>query len=203
MDIASLRGAVFATVHEFPARPGMNSVETAALLLNKQTGTVYNKASIDFDSADFTIGEVLTLMVTSADYRILQALAAVCFHAAVPLKDYRRTCDLELLDLLLPSRWPAATAPPRSAARSRTATSAPARSARSATPRSSRSPRNWRCWPGWRHSAMRGKPAPAPMRLVDNTQGRALKPQAVAQALAFLYSDDLLRRLAQRQAGGR
>lgn len=97
---STLRTAVYLTVHEFPARAGKNGVESAAQAIGRAPGTTYNKASPDSEQG-FTLAEVVALMDASGDYRILHALAQSCGHAVVVLGDYRRTSDVELLDLLL------------------------------------------------------------------------------------------------------
>ncbi|WP_439640576.1 phage regulatory CII family protein [Nevskia sp.] len=96
----TLRTAIYLTVHEFPARAGHNAVESAALAIGRAPGTVYNKAAPESEQG-FTLAEALALMTASGDYRILHALAQACGHSLVALGDYRRTSDIELLDLLL------------------------------------------------------------------------------------------------------
>jgi len=97
---STIRTAVYLTVHEFPACRGLNPVETAAQAIGRAAGTVYNKAATDSEHG-FTIAEIVMLMTASSDYRVLHALANSVDHCVVRLGDYRRTSDLELLDLLL------------------------------------------------------------------------------------------------------
>lgn len=100
MDVADIRRAVYLTVHEFPKRRGLNSVETAALALGRATGTVYNKADPGNDQQCLTLNEAVALMNASDDFRILHALCSSCDHSAVYLAPLQNISDLELLDLL-------------------------------------------------------------------------------------------------------
>lgn len=100
MDVRSIRHAVYLTVQEFPARRGHNSVESAALVLSRAPGTVYNKADPGNDTQGFYVEEAVALMISARDYRILHALASACDHAAIPLAPFRNTSDMELLDLM-------------------------------------------------------------------------------------------------------
>lgn len=100
MQSTTLRTAVYLTVHEFPTRAGHNAVESAALAIGRARGTVYNKAAPDSEQG-FTVAEAVALMTAAQDFRILHALAQACGHSVVELGDYRRTSDIELLDVLL------------------------------------------------------------------------------------------------------
>ena len=100
MEIADVRRAVYETVHEFPARRGLNNVESAALVLGLAAGTVYNKADPGNDQQGFYVEQAIALMLGAGDFRILHSAASACDHAAVKLGDYRRTSDSELVDLI-------------------------------------------------------------------------------------------------------
>lgn len=100
MDIADLRHAVYLTVHEFPKRRGLNSVQAAAQTLARAAGTVYNKADPGNDDQGFTLDEALTLMLASEDFRILHATATACDHVAVDLKPMRGCSNDDLLRCL-------------------------------------------------------------------------------------------------------
>lgn len=100
MEIADVRRAVYLTVHEFPKRRGLNSVESAALLLGRSAGTVYNKADPGNETQDLCLHEAVPLMVASGDFRILHAIAAAVDHVAVCLSPLRQCSDAALLDLV-------------------------------------------------------------------------------------------------------
>lgn len=92
--------AVYNLVHEFPAGKGGNSAAAAATVIGRSVGTVYNKADPSNEDASFALREIIALTLASNDYRVLHAFAQTCNHVAVPLGDYRRTSDLELLDCM-------------------------------------------------------------------------------------------------------
>jgi hypothetical protein len=99
-DNADIRHAVYQTVHEFPARRGMNSVQTAAQVLMRAAGTVYNKADPGNDDQSFTIEEMVSLMTAAQDYRVLHAVCSACGFVAVQLKGVSSLSDRRLFDLL-------------------------------------------------------------------------------------------------------
>lgn len=83
--------AVYQTVHDVGA-------EEIAKLTGKKVGTVYNKANADCEH-DFTGRELIAICSVTNDYRILQAIAQDLDHVAVPLGNFHRTSDVELLNL--------------------------------------------------------------------------------------------------------
>ena len=97
MDSADVAHAVYVTVKEFPARRGLNSVESAAQTIGRAVGTTYNKADPGTEDQAFTVHELVTLMLGAQDYRPLHAIAASCDHVAVSLTPVRSFSDAELL----------------------------------------------------------------------------------------------------------
>lgn len=99
--MADIRQAIYLTVHQYPGRGKLSHVESAALVLGKAPGTLYNKADPGNDQQGLLVEEAVALMLSADDYRILRAMAAVCDHAVVRLTQFRNVSDLELLDLLV------------------------------------------------------------------------------------------------------
>jgi len=83
--MADIRQAIYLTVHQYPGRGKLSSVESAALTLGKAPGTLYNKADPGNDQQGLLVEEAVALMLASNDFRILRAVAAVCDHAVVYL----------------------------------------------------------------------------------------------------------------------
>lgn len=97
---SDIRHAAYLTAHEFPPVGGLNSMESAAVVLGRATGTVYNKVDPGTDQGLY-LQEALQLVLASKDYRILHAFAAACGHVAVQLAPFGPCSDVELLDLFI------------------------------------------------------------------------------------------------------
>lgn len=88
-----LEDAIYRTIHEAPGgaiglapRVGMNP------------GTLNNKAYPGHE-AQLNLRESVPIQRDTQDFRILHSYCHLLDHAAIPLGDYSRTSDAELLDL--------------------------------------------------------------------------------------------------------
>ncbi len=96
---SQLDEAMWAVVHEFPrlARRKSGAVGLAPLV-GMRPGTLSNKVNPDLDSHHLTVHEAVAIQNAAKDFRILQAEAAILNHAVIPLGDFSRVSDVELLD---------------------------------------------------------------------------------------------------------
>jgi hypothetical protein len=96
----ALAMAIYRTVHDWrPADPAQpRGAVGLAPLVGMRPGTLSNKADPAHDS-ELTLREAIPVMRTAGDFQILAALAADVGHGIIPLGEFSKTHDLELLDL--------------------------------------------------------------------------------------------------------
>lgn len=87
-----LEDAIYRTIHE--AQGGAIGL---APRVGMNPGTLNNKAYPGHE-AQLNLCESVPIQRDTQDFRILHSYAHVLDHAAIPLGDYSRTSDLELLD---------------------------------------------------------------------------------------------------------
>jgi len=96
---SQLDEAKWAVVHEFPRQARRKSGAVGlAPLVGMRPGTLSNKVNPEIDTHHLTVDEAVAIQNAAGDCRILQAEAAILNHAVIPLGDFSRVSDVELLD---------------------------------------------------------------------------------------------------------
>jgi hypothetical protein len=91
--IDSLDQAIYDTIHGYKG-----GAVSLAPRVGMNPGTLNNKAYPGHD-AQLTLRESIPIQREARDFKILHTYASCLDHAVIPLGDYSRTTDLELLDL--------------------------------------------------------------------------------------------------------
>ena len=92
--IDALADSIYRTVHDGHPRGAVG----LGPLVGVRANYLSNKADPAHD-AELTLRESIPLMRTTQNYSILATLAAAVDHAVIPLGEFKRCSDTELLDL--------------------------------------------------------------------------------------------------------
>jgi hypothetical protein len=90
--------AIYHTVHDYRAPDGTRGPRALAPRLGVKPGTLSNKADPACDTHHLNVSEAAAVMLASGDCRILHSLAHLVHHIAIPLGDFSRVADLEVLN---------------------------------------------------------------------------------------------------------
>ena len=97
-DWGLVEQAAYSAVHDYRARNGQCGAHALAPLLHKNPRALSNEVNPEADGHKFGLNDAVTVSVIANDARILLAFAAELHHAVIPLPDYTRVSDVELLN---------------------------------------------------------------------------------------------------------
>ena len=96
--IDALEQAIYDTIHGYKGSGGHNGAVGLAARIGMNPGTLNNKAYPGNDH-HLTLRESIPIQRETRDFRILAEYAACLDHAIIPIGDFSRTGDAELLNL--------------------------------------------------------------------------------------------------------
>lgn len=96
-DWTPLQQAAYDLVHDYHGPDGRRGAEALAPRVGKTPRTLDNEVNPDVTTHKLGLEDAASLSLAADDARILKAFAGVMHHAVVPLPDYSRVSDVELL----------------------------------------------------------------------------------------------------------